>query len=184
MNIRLVNNSDIPQWMALSREYDCYVRELVADLTEWYDGNETSPAFGDYMDSKIVKQEALMAVDTSNGCLGIIAISIKNNRITFFAVSHKSDFQSVGSALIKTALEKLDGSKPISINEIINTSPQIQKFRDLFLDFGFAYSCDSIENGVPVETFVKTPLRFSIDEIKTILGQMLNAKRLAHTFAV
>ena len=161
MNIRLVNTADLPQWMALSREYDCYVRELVADLTEWYDGNETSPAFGDYMNSKIKKQEALMAVDTSNGCLGIIAISIKNNRITFFAVSHKSDFQSIGSALMKTALEKLDDSKPISINEIVSTSPQIQMFRDLFCDFGFVYSCDSTENGVPVNTFVKMPLRFT-----------------------
>ena len=155
MKIRLVNNTDMPTWMALSQEYDCNVRELVSDLSEWYDGNDTSPTFGDYMNSKINKQEAFMAVDTSDSCLGIIAISIKNNRITFYGVSHKSDFQSVGSTLMETALEKLDDSKPICINEIISNSPQIQKIRDLIHAFGFEYSCDSIENSVPVNTFVK-----------------------------
>ena len=165
MHIRLVTNNDIPAWMALSQEYDCYVRELVPDLSEWYDGNDTSPAFGDYMNSKINKQEAFMAIDTSDGCLGIIAISLKNNRITFFGVSHKSEFHLVGSALMKTALKKLNGSKPVSINEIKSSSPQIKKFRDLFHDFGFAYSCDSVENGVPVNTFILTPHCLNTNEL-------------------
>jgi RimJ/RimL family protein N-acetyltransferase len=156
---RLVDNTDIPKWMALSQEYDCYVRELVTDLTEWYDGNETSIAFGDYMDSKINKQEAFMAVDATDGCLGIIAVSKSNNRITFFAVSHKADFQTAGNELLKYALKSIDNSKPISINQITSTSPHIQKHRDLYNDFGFIYSCDSVENGVPVNTFIKAPMK-------------------------
>jgi len=162
---RLVDNTDIPKWMALSQEYDCYVRELVTDLTEWYDGNETSIAFGDYMDSKINKQEAFMAVDATDGCLGIIAVSKSNNRITFFAVSHKADFQTAGHELLKYALKSIDNSKPISINQITSTSPHIQKHRDLYNDFGFYYSCDSVENGVPVNTFVKTPFYFNTNNV-------------------
>ena len=113
MKIRLVNNTDISKWQELSHEYDCYVRELVPDLSKWYDGNDTSPAFGDYMNFKIIKQEAFMAVDTFDGCLGIIAISLRNNRITFFGVSHKSDFQSVGPALMKGVLIRREGQKEI-----------------------------------------------------------------------
>jgi inorganic pyrophosphatase len=160
VKIRLVDNTDIPQWVALSQEYDCYVLELVPDLSEWYDGNDTSTPYRDYMDSKINKQEAFMAVDTTDGCLGIIAVSKSNNRITFFAVSHKADFQTAGHELLKYALKSIDKSKSISINQITSTSPHIQKHRDLYKIFGFTYSCDSVENGVPVNTFVREPLCF------------------------
>ena len=88
MKIRLVNHNDIPKWWALSREYDCYVKEIVSDLTEWYDGNDTSPAFDAYIQSKIKKSEAFIAVDALDNCLGIIAVSVNNNRITFFGISH------------------------------------------------------------------------------------------------
>jgi inorganic pyrophosphatase len=158
MKIRIVKNIDIPKWVALSHEYDCYVLELVPDLSEWYDGNDTSISYGDYMDAKIAKQEAYMVVDTADSCLGTIAISKKYNRITFFAVSHIADFQTTGHELLKHALNNLDDSKPVSINQITSTSPHIQKHRDLFQEFGFTYSCDSVENGVPVNTFIKLPL--------------------------
>ena len=157
MEIRMVESADIPKWQALSQEHDCYVKELVPDLTEWYEGNETSPAFEVYMQGKIDKQEAFMAIDTNGNCLGIVAISKKNNRITFFGVSHKTDFHTVGYCLMKHSLEKLDISKAISINEISSTAPQIQRYRDLYLDNEFVYSYDSIECGVPVNTFVKQP---------------------------
>ena len=157
MKIRLVDNADIPKWRAISHEYDCYVKEIVSDLAEWYGGNNTSPAFDDYMQSKIEKAEAFMAVDALDDCLGIVAVSTKNNRITFFGISHKSDFSTVGSALLKYALEKLDVSKPIYINEIVSTAPHIRNNVKLIEDNGFIYLCDSTENGVPVHTYVKSP---------------------------
>jgi len=159
MWVRLVKNFDIPKWWALSREYDCYVKELVPDLSEWYDGNnDTSISFDAYIESKINKQEAFIAEDDINDCLGIIAISRANNRISFFGVSHRAGIHTAGSKLIKHALENLDDKKPVNINEINSTSPQIQKQIGLLLDFGFEYSCDATENGVPVNVFVKPPL--------------------------
>ena len=156
MLIRLVDHSDIPKWLSLSNEYYCYVKELTHDLSEWYDGNDTSPTFDDYMQAKIEQQEAFMAVDDLDNCLGIIAISKKNNRVTFFGVSHSTDFQAVGHELLRYALCILDNSAPVYINEIANPSPHIQKHGKLYTSIGIEYSCESIENGVPVNTYIRS----------------------------
>jgi hypothetical protein len=157
MQIRSVTESDIPRWSALSAEYDSYVKESVSDLSEWYGGNETSPAFDFYMRSKIRQHEAFMAVDSDDKLLGIIAFSRKNNRITFFAVCHSADFAAVGNALFHRTIELLDMSKPVFINEIISSADWMRMHRELYRDYGFAFYSDSIENGVPVETLVKMP---------------------------
>ena len=39
MTIRPLTFDDIEKWIKLSTEYDCYVKELVHDLTEWYQSN-------------------------------------------------------------------------------------------------------------------------------------------------
>ena len=76
MQIRLVTASDILAWMELSAEHDQYVLELVPDLTEWYEGDgESSPAYDDYMQFKISKNEAYMAVSPNGYCLGVAAVS-------------------------------------------------------------------------------------------------------------
>ena len=157
MQIRLITKVDIPQWRALSSEYDCYVKESVPDLSEWYGGNDYSPAFISYMHAKIAQQEAFMAVDRDDTCLGIIAFSKKNNRITFFAVSHHADFNVVANALFDCTFAHLDISKAIYINEIISSSDWMGLHKKLYLDLGFAFYWDSIENGVPVKTFEKAP---------------------------
>lgn len=83
--IRPMTIKDIPTWMTLSHEYDNYVKELVPDLVQWYEGNDTDMAFGDYMKAKIKQQEAFMAINKENkACLGIIALSHTYNRINFF----------------------------------------------------------------------------------------------------
>lgn len=167
MKIRAVTEADIPSWQALSTEYDPYVKESVPDLLEWYDGNDNSPAFTFYMQAKIVQKEAFMAVDGNDKCLGIIAISQKNNRITFFAISHQSDFSVTANALFEYAFAILDNSKAIYINEIISSSDWMGLHKKLYIELGFVFFCDSIENGVPVKTFEKAPdfLHFPIDSL-------------------
>ena len=157
MTIRTVTEADIPSWQALSSENDQYVKESVPDLSEWYDGNDNSPAFTFYMQAKIAQKEAFMVVDCNDKCLGIIAISKKSNRITFFAVSHRSDFSVTADALFKYAFSLLDNSKAIYINEIMSSSVWIELHKKLYLDLGFVFSCDSVENGVPVKTYKKSP---------------------------
>lgn len=155
MKIRFVTEADIPQWQRLSSEYDRYVYESVKNLKEWYDGNDDSPAFTSYMQSKIQKQEALMAVASDDVCLGVVAFSKNSNRITFFAVSHHADFSVVGNALFTYTFAILDNSRDIYINAIISTSEWMGYHEKLYIDCGFLFHCDSIENGVPVKTFIK-----------------------------
>ncbi|MCL2704573.1 MAG: hypothetical protein FWE91_13395 [Defluviitaleaceae bacterium] len=69
MRIRAVTSADIPKWKALSEEYDCYILELVPDLTQWYGGNDNSPPYDVYMAAKIEKGEAFIAVDRDDKCL-------------------------------------------------------------------------------------------------------------------
>jgi hypothetical protein len=150
--LKVVEAIDIPQWLMLSHEFDVYIKELVGSLSHWYDGNENDIEFSDYMNSKIVKQEAIMVVERANTCcLGIIAFSKNNNRITFFGVSHKADFEPVSMLLINYVLSQLDTNKQITVNVIKSDSEILNKERKIFADYGFIYRNSDLENGVPVD---------------------------------
>ena len=155
MKIKILSYSDIPAWILLSKEYDCYVQEIALDLTEWYDGNETSLSFDKYMNSKISKNEAFMATDETGACCGITAISKTNNNITFFAISHKNDFYRTGELLLDYALSILDTKTTIKTNIIKSNAEQVQKQHTLFSKYGFIFSRDDLENGVPVICYEK-----------------------------
>ena len=156
--VRIVTSSDIPAWIALSREYDQYVMEIAQDLTEWYEGSKTSMSFKDYMNAKISQKEAFIAFDQEKqDCLGIIAISIKNNRITFFAISHSCNFAQVGEQLLLHGLNKLNTNAKITINIIKSEAKQIQNQRNLFKEYGFSKLSDGLENGVSVDVMVRIP---------------------------
>ena len=155
MQVRSVTETDIPIWQALSFEYDGYVKESAADLSQWYGGDDHSPAFGVYMRAKIAQKEAFIIVDCGGICQGIIAFSKRNNRISFFAVSHHADFAATAGALFDCAFAHLDISKDIGINEIISASEWMGHHEEFFLGRGFMFQGNSTENGVPVKTFVK-----------------------------
>jgi hypothetical protein len=158
LRIRNVSVDDIPVWITLSKEYDNYVKEVVSDLTEWYEGNGTSSlSFDDYMKSKINKNEAFMAVDEYEKCCGIIAISQKTNNITFFGVFHEYDVLAAGAFLLQHAFSKLDTNKSILLNELKSNAEQIQKIYALLAKFNFVYKEDVLENGVPVNCMERSP---------------------------
>lgn len=151
INIMPVKIEDIPIWIVLSHEYDIYMRELVSDLTVWYEGDENDIAFTDYMMAKITQNEAFMAIDNRSGiCLGIVAFSIKNNRITFFAVSHTAEFDVVGNMLFGHALSSLDTAREITVTIVKSKAPHIIKEKELFTKYGFTITGSQLENGVPV----------------------------------
>lgn len=96
--------------------------------------------FDSYIEAKINKGEAFMAVDTFDNCLGVIAFSKGNNCITFFGITHTTDFQEVGDVLLHYALDCLDKTKPIFINEIASSSPWTKQHGKLYLSCGFTFS--------------------------------------------
>ena len=155
MEIKLVNSEDIQKWKNLSFEYDKYVKELVSDLTEWYEGGENSMSFDEYIERRINQKEAFMAIDNNDNCLGIVAISYKRNYITFFGISENMDIEIIGNKLLHYVFKKLDINKPISINEIKSKSEWILKHNELYNKNGFVLNGDTIENGVPVYVYIK-----------------------------
>ncbi|HBN96686.1 MAG TPA: hypothetical protein DDZ66_10330 [Firmicutes bacterium] len=81
MLIRWVSTEDKPAWMQLARA----VAELFDSPTMPADGS-----FRDYTARKISKFVALIAIDRMTGqCLGVIAFSRSNNRISWFAARPK-----------------------------------------------------------------------------------------------
>ena len=158
LQIKNVGFEDVPKWRLLSKEYDDYVREVTPDLTEWYEGNnDTSISFDAYMTAKISKNEAFMAMDERGECCGIIAISRKNNNITFFGTFHEYDVLSVGDFLIQYALSELDANRSIQMNELKINAKQIQEIYVLLDKFEFVYQGEVLENGVPVNCMVRNP---------------------------
>ena len=159
MNIRFVTKMDIPKWRKLSNEHDKYVLEIVSDLTEWYEGNGTdiSQSFDFYMESKIKQNEAFISIDENDNCIGIVAFSYKRNYITFFGVSDNSIIKVIGNELLIHVLSLMDKEKPIFVNEINSKSDKIMQYVGLYIENGFKKNGNAIENGVPVDVYIKNP---------------------------
>lgn len=155
VKLRDMSACGISAWMKLSREYDEYIRELAGSLREWYDGSDSSDAFGEYMRRKIKQNEAFMAVDDSGECLGAVAVSKGNNRITFFGVSLSADFPSVSRTLIECALDRLDSARQISVNIPRHSAEIFVKEREAFSEYGFAPQGMLKENGVPADMYCR-----------------------------
>lgn len=150
MLIRWATQEDKRAWLALSQEYDKHIGELTDDLAMWYDG------FDKYMDTKISKFNAVIAVNRMSGfCNGLIAFSKAHNRITFFAVSEKSSFDETASRLLTVALRQLDTRKEISIQLPLGICKIFRKTISAFEKSGFVVACDDIMAGVKAHNLVK-----------------------------
>lgn len=108
MLIRWAVNDDKSSWIDLANN--------VADIF----GNPTMSTdedFIEYMNSKLSKFEALIAIDRISGnCLGIIGFSRTYNRITWLGVFEKYRGKGIGTELLKTALRQLDNTKTITVD--------------------------------------------------------------------
>ena len=145
MLIRALTTDDMPAWLALSYESDEIVGELIPDIDAFYEG------FDDYMASKIKQHEAFMAADRISGkCLGIVAFSKNNSRITYLGVTQGADFQIVGGKLMEIALNQLDNTREITATILKSNEASIKQERTLYERFSFVESDDTIvENSVP-----------------------------------
>jgi len=154
MLIRAVTIDDTQTWLNLSHEWDEIVSTLIPDIHVFYE------SFDDYMTDKIRQNEAFMATDRMSGrCLGIIAFSKTNNRITFLGISKNADFQVTGSKLIEVALQQLDSTREISVNVFKSDLAPVKQERSLYESHGFVeYDNTILEAGVPASLMKKPPL--------------------------
>ena len=154
MLIRPVTTDDIKTWLNLSHEWDEIVSTLISDIHVFYE------SFDDYMTDKIRQNEAFMATDRMSGrCLGIIAFSKTNNRITFLGIAQNADFQVIGSKLIGIALNQLDPTKEISTSVFKSDLASVKQEQTLYESYGFIKHDNTIlEAGVPAYLMKKPPL--------------------------
>ena len=98
-----------------------------------------SASFLEYMDSKIDKYEALVAVDRmSSECLGFIGFSRTNNRISWFGVLENERGRGIGSRLLKTALRQLDTTNEITVTTFREDYQPGLPARVVYSKFGFS----------------------------------------------
>jgi GNAT superfamily N-acetyltransferase len=129
MLIRWATKEDIPAWMKL------------ADNVAMIFGNPTMSAdkdFHEYMEGKLSKFEALIAVDRMSGeCLGIIGFSRTYNRITWFGVFDQYRCKGIGTRLLSTALRQLDNTKDITVETYRDDYPAGIPARKVYHKAGF-----------------------------------------------
>ena len=94
--------------------------------------------FHDYMNSKISKYEALIAVDRmSEKCLGVVGFSRKYNRITWFGVFEQYRNRGIGKRLLSTALRQLDNEKAITVETYRDNYTEGLPARTVYHKMGF-----------------------------------------------
>jgi hypothetical protein len=156
IEFRFMTHDDLGIWLSFAHDTsDNIIKELTPDIEAFYEG------FDKYMESKITKQEAYMAIDRfSKNCVGIVAFSQSNNRITFLGISGSVDFEFVGTRLMDIAFEKLDSSKEISANVLIGDYESLRQEKRLYEKYGFIASNDyTFEANVPAYLLKRYPTK-------------------------
>lgn len=129
MLIRQAIQKDKLEWTRLA--------QTVAELFNSQDMAQ-DPSFHDFMDRKIAKFEALVAVDRMNGKrLGFIAFSRTNNRISWFAVDPVERGKGIGKRLLDTALRQLDTEKEITVVTFAEDNQGGRAARKVYQNAGF-----------------------------------------------
>lgn len=136
MLIRWAVPEDKPAWQQFAAE--------VAFLFD-HPTMATDPAFITYMDGKIARFEALVAIDRmTERCLGVIGFSRTKNHITWFAVSEAYRGNGIGTRLLKAALRHLDNTKSVTVITFLAEKPGGSPARAVYQNAGF------VEEAVPV----------------------------------
>ena len=166
MLIRLAIESDLPSWIELATEVSP-IFQHPADMG-------TDPEFIAYIKSKTDKNEALTAVDDITGDnIGFIGLSKTNNRISWFSVFEKYRCKGAGNQLLKSALEQLDHSKPITVDTYIEGYVPGIPAKNLYRKFGFVETNSNVVNPHNIPncrmTLMKKPEMIIFDYGHTLL---------------
>lgn len=151
MILRELTTEDIPAWLELAHDKDAIVNKLVDDPLDFWEG------FLGWAVRKIQRHEAFIAADRiTNMCLGVIAFSVKHNRITFIGVDRDADFDDIGGRLLQTALNQMDWQKEIVANLLNSEDPIIKRERALYAKNGFKIHMRTVlEAGVHAQQMIK-----------------------------
>jgi hypothetical protein len=146
MIIKEVTKEDITTWLGIVHETDDIIARMVPDIAVYYTG------LNDYMHKKVLQHEAFKAYDTISGkCMGVIAFSRNDNRISYLGIPKSGNFHTIGSRMVEFALKALDCTKGITASVPDSKAGVFQKAHALYQYFSFMETNDKImENGVQV----------------------------------
>jgi len=142
MLIRWADESDLPAWCALATE--------VSAIFQHPDDMGNDPGFITYAQNKIIKYEALTAVDYMSGTnMGFIGFSRANSRISWFAVSEKYRGKGVGDRLLKTTLRQFNTNRDVTVGTFRSYYPEGAAARSLYRKHGFTNEELTTYDGLP-----------------------------------
>ena len=129
MLIRFAQKEDADSWLSLAKKISPVFG--VEDMTR--DGK-----FAVYIESKILKYEAIAAVDRMSGDpFGFIGFSKKHNRISWFAVDEAWRKKGAGEKLLRCAINQLDWGKDITVVTFAEDDLKGTAALSLYRKFGF-----------------------------------------------
>ena len=148
MLIRYALESDIASWIQLADNVSSVFRAPLMSA---------DPEFLEYMQSKISKKEALIAVELPDQtCMGIIGYSKKHNRISWLGVFDIYRGKGIGSHLITSALKELDTSKNITVETFRDDYAEGRPAKMLYRKFGFKDTDNTLTDKIGNEICLMT----------------------------
>ena len=133
--------------------------ELVREVSPGFPGLETEEALEEHKNTvlKFMGEERALCVKIHGEIAGVLFFSIKHNMICCLAVSPAHRKEGIASALLAAALERLDGSRDITVATFRENDEKGTAPRALYKKFGFAEDKLIEEFGYPNQLFVLHP---------------------------
>lgn len=139
---------DIGAWM-----------ELVREVSPVFPGLETEEALEDHKNTvlRFMGEKRALCVKIRGEIAGVLLFSVKHNMICCLAVSPAHRKEGIGSALLAAALERLDGSRDITVSTFREGDERGIAARALYKKFGFEDGGLTEEFGYPNQILVLCP---------------------------
>lgn len=156
--IGIATEDVIPEWLELAREVEPVFQGSMVENEE----------FHTFMRSKIDKSEVIIARDSDHQGLlmGLITISHKNSRISWFAVFEKYRGMGVGSKLLEYAINELDSKNEILVTTFREEYEVGKPARHVYQKFGFVdYDTSVFHHGQPRSLMRRLPQKKEIGNI-------------------
>lgn len=142
------NENDIDSWMKLVRE------------VRWnFPGLETEESLIEHRQTvlKFIKSDEAICIKDEAKIAAVLLFSKEHNMICFLAVLPEYRKKGHASELMKTALEKLDRTKEITVSTFRENDEKGTAPRALYKKFGFIEGELMEEFGYPNQKFILKP---------------------------
>lgn len=150
MYIGIATEDVIPEWLELAREVEPVFQGSMVENEE----------FHAFMRSKINKNEVIIARDSDHqdALMGLIVVSHKNNKISWFAVLKKYRSMGIGSKLLEYAINELDSRNEIFVTTFREEYEEGKPARHVYQKLGFEdYDVNTFHHGQPRSLMRRMP---------------------------